>query len=537
MNSLIEEWKKSSNEKMKDSLSKLSPSELNDCFANDLEFGTAGIRGIMGPGISFFNEYTIIRYTFGFAKFIIEKYGKNSTVILGTDNRKNREYFLEIAANVLNSFGIKTFKKIVAPTPFISYTVRTMNAQGAIIITASHNPMEYNGYKLYDNLGCQLLPTDNEAIKNYSSEIDDIFAFEKTLKTDGLLNTTIPREVESSYLESVASILPTRTKSDLKIVFSAQNGTSGEMGLKLLRAKEFDVLPVESQINPDENFSGTKSPNPESMVAFEEGVRIAQENSADIIIANDPDADRVGVVAFDKGEYKLLSGNQTALITLEYLINHKDTKDKYICYSIVSTNLASIIANRNNLKHFVTSTGFKYIGNLIEREGADNYLFGFEESFGSLVDSRIARDKDGLQSVLLISEIASYYKDKGMTLFDALEEVYKKYGFVKDKVISIAFSGSNAQSEMNSLVNKMRSDKNNIEGFEIVDYEKGLMDVAPTNLLMLKKPNGSWIAVRPSGTEPKVKVYFEACATNQGDVENEMSLLMNAWEDLFKKYK
>ena len=540
----IEKWKNFTNldQELKEELFKLDEESLYDAFYKDLEFGTGGMRGVLGAGTNRMNIYTIRKANYGYAKFLLMNKMKEKSVVIAYDCRRNSLLFAKESAKVLASFNIKVylFEKIT-PTPELSFAVRYLKATGGIVVTASHNPPKYNGYKIYDERGCQLIPELAEVVIKEADKSPDMFdikvdSFEDYLNK-GLIEY-VSSDVDTQYLEKVKSIsLNDLDKSNFKVAFTSLHGTSAVLGQRLLKEVGYNFVPVKEQMIPDGNFSTVKSPNPENGEAFTLAIKYAKENDCDICIATDPDADRVGLAVRHNGDYVLLTGNQTGPILIEYLTKfRKITKPNYLFKTIVTSDLGQKIAERNNINVISTLTGFKFIGNeAYKLEGTDNeFFFGYEESYGYVV-SDFVRDKDSLQALLLCSEVACYYKQQGLDLVEVLENIYKKYGYYADKLININLDGEEGANRIKKTLayfrEKVLFDVNGIKIKSREDYLESIKQnkdgskielVLPkSNVLKYILENDSWFVLRPSGTEPKMKVYIN---TNGDSKEKALEL-------------
>lgn len=531
-------------EKTRDELKSIAgdDKEIQERFYKNLEFGTGGLRGIIGAGTNRMNIYTVSKATQGFANYI-KKQGDDAVkmgVAIAYDSRRMSPEFAETAALVLNGNGIKAYLfESLRPTPVLSFAVRHLGATGGIVVTASHNPPEYNGYKVYWADGGQVpFPRDMEIIKEVEavSDFKEIKKADKeTALKDGLLNI-VGKEVDDAYVKNVKEQLinPDIIKkySDLKIVYTPLHGTGNIPVRRVLKEVGFEnVNVVPEQELPDSEFSTVGYPNPEDPKAFTLAMKLADKIDADIIVGTDPDADRVGAVVKNKdGEYVILTGNMTGVLLTEYILSSKKESGKLpengaVVSTIVSTDLTKAIAKNYGVAYFEVLTGFKYIGEKIkefEKDNSHTYLFGFEESYGCLAGT-YARDKDAVVATMLICELAAYYKSKGMTLYDGLQEVYKKYGFYKESVKSITLKGIEGIENMKKIMDTFRADTpSEIGGFKVSearDYdagtfknletgESGKVNLPKSNVLYYVLENGTWFCVRPSGTEPKIKVYF-----------------------------
>lgn len=535
--------------------------EIEDRFYKDLEFGTGGLRGIIGAGTNRVNIYTISKATQGLADYILDQkeYTKEKGVAIGYDSRFMSQEFAEITALVLNGNGIKTYLfDELRPTPMVSFAIRELGCIAGVVITASHNPPEYNGYKIYGEDGGQVpFPKDTEIIA-YVNNVKDFKTIKKLDKDEaikeGLFNI-IGKEIDERYDENVLKQLLNKEviekASDLKIVYTPIHGTGNKPVRRILEKAGFkNVNIVKEQELPDCNFSTVSYPNPEDPNAFKLALKLADEIDADIIVGTDPDADRVGtVVKNNNGEYVILSGNMMGVLLTEYILSQKQqegilSKKGAIISTVVSSNMTEKIAKNYNIDYFNVLTGFKFIGEKIkqfEQTNCNEYIFGFEESYGCLAGT-YARDKDAVVATMLICELAAFYKTKDMTLYEGLQEVYKKYGYFKEDIKSITLKGIDGLKDMDKIMTYLRtsspSNVNGVEVIEIRDYKlgeiKNLVDnsVSNTNLpksnvLYFTLSDKSWFCVRPSGTEPKIKIYFGVEEDSNDAADNKLKSLIN----------
>ena len=513
-------------------LQKTDPSKLEDAFYKDLEFGTGGLRGIMGVGTNRMNKFTVGMATQGYANYLKQSFPEVK-VAIAHDVRNNSRKFAEIAADIFAANGIKVYLfESIRPTPELSFAIRNLQCQGGLVITASHNPKEYNGYKAYWKDGGQLVPPHD---KNVITEVEKIKSIDEVKWKGNSENITlIGKEMDDAYLEMVKSLSinpDTCIKEhDLKIVYTPIHGTGIMLVPKALAAFGFDnVHIVEEQATPDGTFPTVVYPNPEERETMSIGLKKAKELDADILLGTDPDADRVGVGVKDNhGNWVLLNGNQTALIVFNYIIEARKLSGKaepndMVVKTIVTTDMIDKIAEKNNINCYNVLTGFKWIAELIrEKEGIENYIVGGEESFGLMIGDRV-RDKDSVSAVAMICEIAAVEKQKGKTLFEKLMELYMKYGFYYEKLISITKTGMNGSKEIAEMMQSYRDNPpKDIAGSpvkELLDYQlqvkKDLLsgasekiELPKSNVLQFITEDGSKISARPSGTEPKIKFYF-----------------------------
>jgi phosphoglucomutase len=509
-----------------------SPNELEDAFYKNLEFGTGGLRGVMGVGTNRMNKYTVGMATQGYANYLKMCF-KDVKVAIAHDSRNNSRKFAEIVANIFAANDIKVYLfEDLRPTPELSFAIRHFGCKGGVVCTASHNPKEYNGYKAYWDDGSQLVPPHD---KNVIKEVEKI-ASVQDVKWDGKKEniTIIGKEVDEAYIQMVKelSIYPDvcRKQHDLKIVYTPIHGTGIMLVPKVLERYGFDnVHIVKEQATPDGNFPTVEYPNPEERETMAIGLREAKELDADILLGTDPDADRVGVgLKNHKGEWVLLNGNQTAMLAFNYMIEARKTKgiakpNDMVIKTIVTTEMIDVIAKKNNVSCYSVLTGFKWIAQLIkEKEGKENYIIGGEESFGLMIGDKI-RDKDAQSAVAIICEMAAYEKNKGRTLYQKMIDLYVEYGFYKEDLISITKKGMNGAAEIAEMMKVYRDNPpkaiNGSEVVRLLDYQlqvdtdlktgaKKPITLPKSNVLQFILADGSKISARPSGTEPKIKYYF-----------------------------
>ncbi len=538
-------------EKFRDELIKMSESEKEECFYKNLEFGTGGMRGIIGVGTNRINKYTIRKANYGFGKYLTEKYNDIARgVVIAHDNRhKSREFALE-SAGVLGAFGIPTYLfESLRPTPELSFAVRTLNAIGGIVITASHNPPKYNGYKIYDENGCQLVPKLADEVINYVNSVEDLFMInslsEKELLEGNLLKN-IGKEIDDLYLNAVKSVLMQKEVdySNIKIVFTPLHGTSAVIGVRALKENGFNVITVDEQLVNDPDFSTVRSPNPENKEAFEMAVSYGEKHQADLLIATDPDADRLGVAVYHDNDYVFLTGNQTGAILLDYILNEKTRngslpKNGVVFKTIVTSDFGAKIAEAFEMEVISTLTGFKFIGEqakLLENT-VKEFVFGYEESYGYVIKDFV-RDKDSIQALLLISEIGSVFKRNGKTLVDYLNELYNKYGYFQEDLENIVLEGAKGEQKIKEILNEFRENKPlQIKSRSVITVEDYLVSVRynnnceesielpKSNVLKFILDDGSWFVLRPSGTEPKLKIYFAVKGNSLVDAKDKLSSL------------
>jgi phosphoglucomutase len=514
-----------------------NPDELTESFYRNLEFGTGGLRGLMGVGTNRINKYTIGMATQGFANYLKKRVEGEIKVAIAHDSRNNSRFFAETTANVFAANGIKVFLfDALRPTPELSFAIRLLGCHGGVVCTASHNPKEYNGYKAYWNDGGQLVPPDD---KNVIIEVENIAGVNEVKFEGGEANITlIGSEVDREYINMVKSlsVYPEviERQHDLKIVYTPIHGTGITLVPEVLRQFGFDnVTIVEEQATPDGNFPTVAYPNPEESETMSIGLQKARSIDADILLGTDPDADRVGIgVKDDRGEWVLMNGNQTAVLAFNYMIEARKENglakpNDMVVKTIVTSDMIDVIAEQNDIKCYNVLTGFKWIAELIkEKEADENYVIGGEESYGMMIGSQI-RDKDAISAVALLCEMAAYEKDRGHTMFEKLIELYVKYGCYKEHLISITKKGMNGQKEIADMMEGFRKNPpQKLGGASVVqlhDYELRKstdLDSGATQEITLPKSNvlqfiladGSKISARPSGTEPKIKFYFSVNA-------------------------
>ncbi|AUO83695.1 Phosphoglucomutase [Streptococcus agalactiae] len=528
-----------------------------DAFYTNLEFGTAGMRGYIGAGTNRINIYVVRQATEGLAKLIETKGedAKKRGVAIAYDSRHFSPEFAFESAQVLAQHGIKSYVfEALRPTPELSFAVRHLNAYAGIMVTASHNPAPFNGYKVYGQDGGQLPPADADALTDFIRAIENPFAVELAdldeSKSAGLIQV-IGEDVDIEYLREVKDVninqdLINNFGKDMKIVYTPLHGTGEMLTRRALAQAGFEsVVVVKSQAKADPDFSTVKSPNPESQAAFALAEELGREVDADVLVATDPDADRLGVeIRQPDGSYKNLSGNQIGAIIAKYILEaHKTAgtlpENAALAKSIVSTELVTKIAESYGATMFNVLTGFKFIAEKIqefEEKHNHTYMFGFEESFGYLIKPFV-RDKDAIQAVLLVAEIAAYYRSRGLTLADGIDEIYKEYGFFAEKTISVTLSGVDGAAEIKKIMDKFRENGpkqfNNTDIVLLEDFQKQTatkndgtisnLTTPPSNVLKYTLADDSWIAVRPSGTEPKIKFYIATVGNDLADAETKIA--------------
>ena len=520
-----------------------------DAFYTDVEFGTAGMRGTLGAGTNRLNIYVIQKANVGFAKYIASlPEGKEKGVAIGYDNRNMSYQFAIESAKVLATYGVKSYIfESLRPTPELSFAVRYLKCAGGIMITASHNPKEHNGYKVYDETGCQLLPEAAAQVVKYVNEVEDELSIDVFTAEEAYpYMTWIGEEVDKAYYEAVKGIEvnPGMDKTGFKLVFSPQHGTANIPVRTVLKDLGYDVVPVLAQCAPDSNFTNTKSPNPEVDASYELAIKKAKEVDADVVVITDPDGDRLGVVAKHEGEYVLMSGNQSAAVYLEYILSQMKEKgtlpSNAVMYNtIVTSDLGELVARSYGVDVEKTLTGFKFIGDKIRKYEATQekvFVFGYEESYGCVIKDFV-RDKDAVQAVLTAAEAGNFYKKQGKDLVDVLNELYAKHGTFKESQIALSKAGAAGAARIKEIMENLRNDApKTIGGYNVkvvedygtsVRYENGeetVIDLPKSNVLKYYLEDGSWIAARPSGTEPKCKFYFSIKGTDAKDAANKTAV-------------
>lgn len=553
---------------LKDELATMDEKTKEDAFYTNLEFGTAGMRGLIGAGTNRINIFVVRQATEGLAKLIESKDSslKQRGVAIAYDSRHFSQEFAFESAQVLAEHGIKSYVfESLRPTPELSFAVRYLNAFAGIMITASHNPAPFNGYKVYGEDGGQMPPHDADALTDFIRAIDDPFSITlanlESAKSEGLIEV-IGEAIDAEYLKEVKDVninqdLINDFGRDMKIVYTPLHGTGEMLARRALAQAGFEsVEVVESQTKPDPDFSTVKSPNPESQAAFALAEELGREVNADVLVATDPDADRLGVeIRQADGSYKNLSGNQIGALIAKYILEaHRQAgtlpTNAALAKSIVSTELVTKIAESYGATMFNVLTGFKFIAEKIqefEEKHNFTYLFGFEESFGYLIKPFV-RDKDAIQAVLIVAEIAAYYRSRGLTLADGIDEIYNEYGYFAEKTISVTLSGVDGAAAIKKIMDKFRgSAPKQFNHTDIAKTEDFLAQTShtkdgiatlttpPSNVLKYTLADDSWIAVRPSGTEPKIKFYIATVGKTLTDAENKIDVIETEINDFVKE--
>lgn len=491
--------------------------EIEDRFYKDLEFGTGGLRGIMGAGANRMNKYTVSKATQGLADYLNAEFDGEKSVAIAHDSRNNSRQFAIYAAEVLCANGIKVYLyDTLMPTPVLSFTVRYLGCTAGAVVTASHNPKEYNGYKIYDDTGCQLCPDQANKVIGYVNAIEDLKAvphMDLDEAAEKGLYQSIGSEVLDAFLKEVKKQSLYEEPSDIKIVYTPLHGTGNIPVRKILEGMNVSV--VKEQELPDGNFSTVRSPNPEEKDALTLALKQAEREDADLVFGTDPDCDRIGAGVKHDGKYVLITGNQMGALLVNFVLNMKKdllNSKSTLVKTIVTSELGANIARSFGLQIAETLTGFKYIGDQInryEKSGEREFVIGYEESYGYLVGTH-ARDKDAVVSSMLVCQMAAYYYNKGKTLIDALNDIYDEYGYYLDSLDTFVLKGIEGAQKIQSLMTEFRENGSkffdNIK--EVYDFSKGIADLPKENVLKYIFEDGSWLAIRPSGTEPKLKVYY-----------------------------
>lgn len=541
--------------------------EIEDRFYKDLSFGTGGLRGVMGAGTNRMNMYTVRKATQGLANYICSKNGQEKGVVIAYDSRNNSKEFSKQTALVLNANGIKTYLfKNLRPTPELSFAVRELKAIAGIVITASHNPPEYNGYKVYWEDGGQIVPPYDREIITEVNKITDLCEI-KTISEDKAkeldLFKEIEDEIDNRFIEEIKKLVLNKEiveeyGKDLKVVYTPLHGTGGTLAPRILEEIGLkNVYVVPKQAKPDGNFPTVSYPNPEDPKAFELALKLAKEVDADVVLATDPDADRLGVYAKDSstGEYKSFTGNMSGLLIAEYILDQKRKKNILpkngaLVKTIVSSNMAVDIAKEYDLHLIDVLTGFKYIGEqikLFEENNSYEYLFGYEESYGCLLGT-YARDKDAIAAVMALCEVACYARSLNKTLCDIMIDIYEKYGYYKEDLVSFTLKGIDGSEKIRTIMEHLRNniittignenvvairDYTTDERVELVNDKKEKMNMPNSNVLYYELENNGWFCVRPSGTEPKIKIYmgikegsFDKSCTKLNELKQEIIKLI-----------
>ena len=525
--------------------------EIEDRFYRDLEFGTGGLRGVMGAGTNRMNKYTVGKATAGLGKYLLDTYGlevcRERGVVIGYDTRNNSEYFSQVTANVLSGMGIRVYLHNSArPTPQLSFSVKLHNALAGVVVTASHNPKEYNGYKVYDEHGCQLVPRQAKEVIAYVNEVTDYHTIAFAGNED-LITLTDDTDAFVQAVMRESRCQDAHAKANLHVVYTPLHGTGKVPVLQALKLSGFTkVDTVADQMAADGDFPTVASPNPEDCRALELGIAMAKERSADIVLGTDPDSDRVGIAVKTVDGYQLMTGNQVGALLMDYVLGHTDLSrmnNPAVVKTVVTSELGAEIARKKGLAVFSTLTGFKYIGEKITqfeeaRKVGDifrdyEFVLGYEESYGYLAGTH-ARDKDAVVSGLLICEMAAVAKAQGKTLADRMNEIYAEFGYYRDALDSFTLKGKDGLEKIDAMIIKLRTGDAPFAGTkQVYDYsvpvaaEVGFGMLPTSNVLKYILEDDSWIAVRPSGTEPKIKIYYSIKGKDEAEAEKKLLEIQN----------
>lgn len=538
-------------QELKDELLEATDHELTARFTTELEFGTAGIRGVMGAGPGRFNEYTIKKVTLALVEFLKHKEpaALKRGVVIGHDNRYHSQEFAQLVADILSSQGILSFlfpENAMEPTPLVSFATKQLNAVAGVVITASHNPAIYNGYKIYNSQGCQLSEPETDQIAKNMTKLPDIMHWEFVAKPE--LIQTVPFQVMTAYDEMLDRLQfypeETASKQDLKIVYSGVNGTGTKFTPRLLRKYGYDVIEVPEHSFEDPSFENVGNPNPEFSPAWKHPLALARQENADLVIMNDPDADRIGIaVPNDCGEWIRLNGNETGPLLIEWKLSElskagRMPENPALYSSFVTSDLGDRIAHETyGVQIIKTLTGFKWMGGEIAKEPERHlhFVFAYEESFGYVLDDS-TRDKDGIQAAIMISELAWMAKTKEQkTLLDVLNDIYHKYGFYFTDTLNFNVKPEEKSEKLDPIMVNLREHPlTEVCGFKVTkieDYQEGLFNMPPQNLMKFYLEDKSWIAVRPSGTEPKLKIYFVIVGDTAEDADQKATCIIKDFKE------
>lgn len=553
-------WKKNPNLDfaLKKELEAMDDKALQEAFTTDLEFGTGGLRGILGAGTNRMNIYIVSKATLGFGRYLLSfPNALKRGLAISHDNRHQSKEFARISAEVLATLGFHVYLfEDLRPTPELSFAVRHFGCVGGIMITASHNPKEYNGYKIYDESGCQLIPSEADKVIEQINKIEDYFSIDHSLNHDRI--EYIGREVDEVYMKEVKKIiLRPNLKKDFRLVYTPLHGTGQVFAPEVLKSVGYDVYPLACQMTNDPDFSGVKTSNPENKEAYDEAIAYARQIGAPIVLATDPDADRLGIAVEHHGEYVLFTGNQTASLVLDYILKTRKElgtlpEDGYVFTTNVSSTLPVAIAQKYGMKVEITLTGFKFIGEKAREmeSGKGTYVFGFEESYGCLV-SDFVRDKDSIQAILMLCETAAYYREKNMDLVDALNAIYEEYGYYKEGITNIGLQGLEGAAKIKRIMEFFRVNDIALKNFELLAKDdvklgvhtdcktdvKSKINLPSSNVIKYYLNDNMWFVLRPSGTEPKLKVYYGVVGKTDEDANQKLNLLTKEVLDIVQLIK
>ena len=532
--------------KLRVELESMDDAALKDAFTNDLEFGTAGMRGILGVGTSKMNVHVVAKATLGFGRYLLTLDNACARgVAIAHDNRHLSKEFARISAEVLATLGIKSYLfEELRPTPELSFAVRHFGCVGGIMITASHNPKEYNGYKIYDETGCQSVPHEAAKVVAEINKITDYFDIDHSKNHE--LIQYVGKDVDDVYINEVKKIiLRPDLKKDFKVVYTPLHGTGQVFAAEVLKSVGYDVYPLACQMTNDPDFSGVKSSNPENKEAYDEAIAYAKEIGAKLVLATDPDADRLGVAVEHNGEFVLLTGNQSAALVFDYLINTRKEfgtipADGFLFTTNVSSTLPVAIAKKFGLGVKITLTGFKFIGEKARQmeQGEGTYVFGYEESYGCLI-SDCVRDKDAIQAILMLCESAAYHYEHGKDFVEALDDIFAEYGYYKEGIANFNLSGLEGAAKIQRIMDYFRNNEISLPSFNILakddvklgvakDFVTGAeskIDLPSSNVIKYYLNDNMWFVLRPSGTEPKLKVYYGVVGTCHEDADTKLATL------------
>ena len=537
-------WKENAPKEVLDIIEKYSDEQKAMFFSSQLQFGTAGLRGVIGYGSNLINEYNIAKYSLALGQMLLQKYGESAKqygIVIAHDNRRNNILYSMTAARVLSALGIPSslfHDNKLQPTPLLSFTIAKGHFVGGINITASHNPPEYSGYKVYNHIGIQMLPDETDMIIKKSLDIKDIFNIKQDEKNIKYLSESI----ESQYLQTILKLIPFYNideRKDIKVIFTAQHGTAGILASRLMDRMNIDFKMVIEQLYPDENFSNTESPNPQNPDSFKLARKYGNKENADVLFCTDPDADRFGIEVKHRGEWVHINGNELPLIQLKYKLDELKkldyiNKGDFVVRSVVTSNAGDYIAKKYGIKVYESLTGFKWlISESFKHEMQGNEcLFTWEESYGSTIRS-FTRDKDSFQALLQVIEIVDLYKRQGKTLVDALEDIYQEIGYFKSDQVQIKLTGKDPMTKISEILdNKIRTLNigDSLQSFkitEIKDFSKGYNDLPKDNFVMLILDDNQRITFRPSGTEPILRVYIDAYGKDQSALDKSFKKLQD----------
>lgn len=507
------------NEWINTALNNMDAQTKQDAFYKSLEFGTAGMRGLLGVGPNRMNIYTIAKANLGFGKYLVETFGKDISIAIAYDNRHQSLEFATVSAKILSTFGIKSYVFLnPRPTPELSFAVRDFKCVGGIVITASHNPKEYNGYKVYDETGCQLVDHKIKRVIDLINENPIETDIDVSVGDESMI-TWIDTDYDQVYLDAIKSIqLRPDEKKTLNTVFTSQHGTSFPLIPDLFKQTGYSVDVVTEQSSYDPDFTNTKTPNPEDLASYDLAIDYARRLGSDLILSCDPDADRMGIVVKHEGEFVYLTGNQGGSILQEYIYTSMKRPANPIMYNtVVTSDLGEKIAKAYDIEVQKTLTGFKYIGEKIENNQSKDFVFGYEESYGYLI-APFVRDKDALQACMMVAEAANYYKNQGKTLVDVLNGLYDTHGAHYEITVAVELKGEEGLAQIQEILKSLRtSDVDSIGNIKVSHFDDYLtsqrsdgttLDFPSSNVLKYFLEDGSWVAIRPSGTEPKCKFYY-----------------------------